>query len=89
MISIEAPTFGEDGKPDGGTRTVNLDQGVHATMLEGLAGLNPVNEGGIHTAGNSSGIVDGAALVLVTHSDHAAARTQRLLRLSASGITEH
>jgi putative ABC transport system ATP-binding protein len=30
----------------------------------------------------------GAALVLVTHSDHAAARTQRLLRLSASGITE-
>ena len=31
----------------------------------------------------------GAALVLVTHSDHAAARTQRLLRLSANGITEH
>ena len=30
----------------------------------------------------------GAALVLVTHSDHAAARTDRLLRLSASGITE-
>ncbi|HEX5388751.1 MAG TPA: ABC transporter ATP-binding protein [Burkholderiaceae bacterium] len=30
----------------------------------------------------------GAALVLVTHSDHAAARTQRLLRLSANGITE-
>ncbi len=30
----------------------------------------------------------GAALVLVTHSDHAAARTQRRLRLSASGITE-
>ena len=31
----------------------------------------------------------GAALVLVTHSDHAAARTQRLIRLSANGITEH
>jgi len=31
----------------------------------------------------------GTALVLVTHSDHAAARTQRLLRLSANGITEH
>ena len=31
----------------------------------------------------------GAALVLVTHSDHAAARTQRRLRLSANGITEH
>ncbi len=30
----------------------------------------------------------GAALVLVTHSDHAAARTQRRLRLSASGIPE-
>lgn len=30
----------------------------------------------------------GAALVLVTHSDHAAARTDRLLRLSASGITQ-
>ena len=30
----------------------------------------------------------GAALVLVTHSDSAAARTDRLLRLSAQGITE-
>lgn len=31
----------------------------------------------------------GAALVLVTHSDQAAARAQRRLRLSTSGITEH
>jgi len=35
------------------------------TTLEGLAKLNPVFEGGITTAGNASGLNDGAAFVLM------------------------
>ena len=64
VIAIDAPAFGEDGKPNGATRRVTRDQGVRATTLEGLAGLKPVKEGGVHTAGNSSQVSDGACSVL-------------------------
>jgi len=64
ILSIEAPVFGEDGKPTGATRRVNQDQGIRPSTLEGLAKLKPVREGGIHTPGNSSQISDGAAAVL-------------------------
>jgi acetyl-CoA C-acetyltransferase len=40
------------------------DQGLRETTLEGLAALKPVVEGGIHTAGTSSQVSDGAAAVL-------------------------
>ncbi|MGZ4190643.1 MAG: thiolase family protein, partial [Actinomycetota bacterium] len=43
---------------------VSKDQGLRETTLEGLGKLKPVIEGGIHTAGNSSQISDGAAAVL-------------------------
>jgi acetyl-CoA C-acetyltransferase len=43
---------------------VDQDQGLRASTLEGLAALKPVSEGGIHTAGNSSQISDGAAGLL-------------------------
>ncbi|MEX0799907.1 MAG: steroid 3-ketoacyl-CoA thiolase [Dehalococcoidia bacterium] len=66
VVSIEAPILGEDGAPTGDTREVTRDQGVRETTMEGLAGLKPVAEGGIHTAGNSSQISDGAAAVLWT-----------------------
>ena len=58
---IEAPVLDEDGKPTGATKRVTRDQGLRDTTLEGLAGLKPVVEGGIHTAGTSSQISDGAA----------------------------
>ena len=40
------------------------DQGIRPTTLEALAQLKPVQEGGIHTPGNSSQISDGAAGLL-------------------------
>ncbi|MFI7443698.1 steroid 3-ketoacyl-CoA thiolase [Nonomuraea indica] len=44
---------------------VTRDQGLRETTAEGLAGLKPVKEGALHTAGTSSQISDGAAAVLV------------------------
>jgi len=61
---FDAPVLGADGAPTGETRTVDTDEGLRETTLEGLANLKPVSEGGIHTAGNSSQISDGAAAVL-------------------------
>jgi acetyl-CoA C-acetyltransferase len=51
-------------QPDGSTMTVDRDQGLRETTMEGLAKLKPVIEGEIITAGNSSQISDGAAAVL-------------------------
>ena len=63
---IEAPILDDDGKPTGQTRTVSRDEGLRETTMEGLAGLKPVaREDGVHTAGSSSQISDGAAAVLM------------------------
>ena len=70
VLSIDAPVLGENG-PTGETRAVARDQGVRETSLDGLAGLKAVQEDGIHTAGNSSQISDGAAAVLWMSSDKA------------------
>jgi acetyl-CoA C-acetyltransferase len=64
ILPIEAPVLGDDGKPSGETRTVDQDQGIRPSTLEGLARLKPVIEGGMHTAGNSSQISDGVAALL-------------------------
>ncbi len=64
ILTVEAPVLGEDGEPSGETRRVDRDQGIRPSTSEGLAKLKPVMEGGIHTAGNSSQISDGAAAVL-------------------------
>ncbi|MFC4112508.1 steroid 3-ketoacyl-CoA thiolase [Nonomuraea zeae] len=52
---------------------VRKDQGLRETTVEGLAGLRPVMDGALHTAGTSSQISDGAAAVLVM-SEQAARR---------------
>ncbi|NRQ36505.1 steroid 3-ketoacyl-CoA thiolase [Nonomuraea sp. NN258] len=52
---------------------VRRDQGLRETTTDGLAGLRPVADGCLHTAGTSSQISDGAAAVLVM-SEEAAAR---------------
>jgi acetyl-CoA C-acetyltransferase len=64
VIPVNAPVFGEDGKPTGATRVVRMDQGIRPTTAEGLAALKTVKEDGIHTPGNSSQVSDGAAAVL-------------------------
>jgi acetyl-CoA C-acetyltransferase len=52
---------------------IERDQGLRDTTLEGLAALNPVIEGGLHTAGTSSQISDGASAVLLMAADRARA----------------
>jgi acetyl-CoA C-acetyltransferase len=63
IVPLEAPVVGPDG-PTGEKTLVSRDQGPRDTTREGLAGLKPVLPEGMHTAGNSSQISDGAAAVL-------------------------
>ena len=63
IAPIEVPVMGEDGPTDE-RQVVSKDQGPRDTTKEGLAKLKPVMPDGIHTAGNSSQISDGAAAVL-------------------------
>ncbi|HEY5662752.1 MAG TPA: steroid 3-ketoacyl-CoA thiolase [Ilumatobacter sp.] len=72
-IEIEAPDVDEEGQPTGTTHTVARDEGLRETSLDKLAALKPVaREHGVHTAGNSSQISDGAAAVLMMTEDKAA-----------------
>ena len=77
VIPIDAPDPGEDGKPADTSHRVERDEGLRQTTLEGLAGLRANLEGGVHTAGTSSQITDGAGAVLLMTREKAKA-----LRLS-------
>jgi acetyl-CoA C-acetyltransferase len=67
VLPVDAPDVDADGKPNGSTHHVARDEGLRETSLEALAKLKPVGrENGVHTAGSSSQITDGAAAVLVT-----------------------
>ena len=81
---IEAPVIGVDEplarrasdgakQPTAERHMVSRDQGLRDTTAEGLAALKPVMEGGMHTAGTSSQISDGAAAVLWMDEDKARA----------------
>ncbi len=64
--SIDVPDLGEDGKPTGTTQNISRDEGLRETTLESLGKLKPVaREDGVHTAGNSSQISDGAGAVVM------------------------
>ncbi|MFI6874793.1 steroid 3-ketoacyl-CoA thiolase [Streptomyces sp. NPDC050400] len=71
IVEIQAPVTGPSG-PTGETAVVLRDQGLRDTTAEALAGLKPVLPDGIHTAGNSSQISDGAAAVLLMSRERAA-----------------
>jgi len=77
---IEAPILDENKQPTAERHFVSRDQGLRDTTLEGLAGLKPVMEGGMHTAGTSSQISDGAAAVLWMDEDVAKAHGLRSCR---------
>ncbi|NKY84239.1 steroid 3-ketoacyl-CoA thiolase [Nocardia veterana] len=68
-----APQVDKEGVLTGEKLDVVRDQGLRETSRESLAKLKPVLEGGIHTAGTSSQISDGAAAVLLM-DEQAAAR---------------
>ncbi|WP_197378848.1 steroid 3-ketoacyl-CoA thiolase [Mycolicibacterium mengxianglii] len=71
ISGIEAPVLDEQKQPTADRHIVTRDQGLRDTTAEGLASLNPVMPGGIHTAGTSSQISDGAAAVLLMDEDKA------------------
>jgi len=71
-IEVDAPEVTEAGEVVG-TRRVAKDEGLRETTLEKLSTLKPVaRENGVHTAGNSSQISDGAAAVLMMTEEKAA-----------------
>jgi acetyl-CoA C-acetyltransferase len=61
IVRVEAPVPGSETDE---RAVVSRDQGLRETTAEGLAKLKPVLDDGMHTAGNSSQISDGAAAVL-------------------------
>ncbi|MCK8672846.1 steroid 3-ketoacyl-CoA thiolase [Rhodococcus sp. HM1] len=65
VLHVVAPVVDKEGNLTGEKQTVTRDQGLRETTAESLAKLKPVVEGGVHTAGTSSQISDGAAAVLL------------------------
>jgi acetyl-CoA C-acetyltransferase len=73
VVPVDAPDVDEEGKPTGTTHAVARDEGLRDTSREALAGLKPVaRPDGVHTAGSSSQISDGAAAILMMTADKAA-----------------
>ena len=74
IVEVDAPDVDEEGKPLDTTHHVARDEGLRETTLEALGQLKPVaRPDGVHTAGSSSQISDGAAAVLVMTEEKAAA----------------
>ena len=74
VVPITAPVLDDEGKPTGETYVVDRDEGLRETSLEKLATLKPVARAdGVHTAGTSSQISDGAAAVLMMSAERARA----------------
>ena len=64
VVPVKAPC-------EAGTRVVDRDEGLRETSMTALARLKPVVEDGLHTAGTSSQISDGAAAVLLAEEGRA------------------
>jgi acetyl-CoA C-acetyltransferase len=74
VVVVDAPDVDDEGAPTGTAHQVVRDEGLRDTSREALANLKPVaRPEGVHTAGNSSQISDGAAAVLMMTADKAAA----------------
>jgi acetyl-CoA C-acetyltransferase len=80
IMVLDAPIVGEEGprgEHAGERMLVTKDQGPRDTTAERLAALKPVLADGMHTAGNSSQISDGAAAVLWMSEERARAEGLR------------
>lgn len=68
IVPVPGKTLGEGETPE----TVTRDQGLRDTTMEGLAALKPIDaENGLHTAGTSSQISDGASAMLMMSEERA------------------
>ena len=73
IIPVEAPAIGEDGEISEETIMISKDEGLRETTMESLAALKPTGrKDGVHTAGTSSQISDGAGALLLMTSKKAA-----------------
>jgi len=72
VLAVKAPALDASHQLAGQTVTVDRDQGLRDTSAEGLTALKPVLDGGLHTAGTSSQISDGAAALLLADERRAA-----------------
>ncbi|ROR17094.1 acetyl-CoA C-acetyltransferase [Comamonas sp. BIGb0124] len=72
------------------TAAQSRDTHPRHSPVEVLAGLRPVYEGGVQTAGNSSALVDGAAAAVVVHGgylrEHGLHALARLRGAAAAGV---
>jgi acetyl-CoA C-acetyltransferase len=73
ILSVEAPELDDERKPLESTCIVSRDEGLRETSLAGLAGLRTNLPEGVHTAGTSSQISDGAGAVLMMTREKAEA----------------
>ena len=69
VVPVAAPVVDAEGKPTRETISVTRDEGLRETSLEKLGALRAVMDGGLHTAGTSSQVTDGAAAVLLASED--------------------
>ena len=84
-VPVDAPDLDENGQPTGSVHVVERDEGLRETSLEKLSTLKPVaREDGVHTAGTSSQISDGAAAVLLASEERANALGLRTRRASST-----
>jgi acetyl-CoA C-acetyltransferase len=65
IVPIQAPVLDDQGQPTGELQLIERDEGPRPSTLEGLQGLAPVAGQEIHTAGSSSQVSDGAAVVIL------------------------
>ena len=73
IIPVEAPAIGEDGEISEETIMISKDEGLRETTMDSLAALKPTGrKDGVHTAGTSSQISDGAGALLLMTSKKAA-----------------
>ncbi|MBT7333234.1 MAG: steroid 3-ketoacyl-CoA thiolase [Gammaproteobacteria bacterium] len=67
ITPIMAPVLDAEGQPTGKTQEISVDEGIRETTLDALTGLKLVPGQDIHTAGTSSQVSDGAAVVLLAN----------------------
>ncbi len=73
IVPVQAALVDDEGKKTGETVTFDRDEVPRDTSLEALANLKPVaRDDGVHTAGSSSQVSDGAGAVLLMSAEKAA-----------------
>jgi acetyl-CoA C-acetyltransferase len=92
IVPVKSESFSVEGlnpraiKVPPGIGEVTADTHVRPSPVEALAKIRPAF-GGVQTGGNSSGIVDGAAAILVASSDYVARAGRKPLARLVAGTT--